>query len=48
MPGIDWVHTNCGATPAAGKPNGWFKLLAANGTPGPNLESSQEYCRLWQ
>ncbi|HEX4158766.1 MAG TPA: hypothetical protein VHY79_09835 [Rhizomicrobium sp.] len=46
--GIDWVHTNCGATPASGKPNGWFKVLAADGTPCPNLEASPEYCRLWQ
>jgi hypothetical protein len=47
-PGIDWVHTNCGETPTRRHPNGWFKILAANGTPGPNLESSQEYCRLWR
>jgi hypothetical protein len=46
-PGMDWVHTNCGAAPTARKPNGWLKLLAANGTPGGNLESAEEYCRLW-
>jgi hypothetical protein len=46
--GIDWVHTNCGAMPSPGQPNGWLKILHADGAPGPNLESSQEYCRLWQ
>jgi hypothetical protein len=45
--GIDWVHTNCGETPTAARPDGWLKVLAADGTPGPNLEGSQEYCRLW-
>lgn len=45
--GMDWVHTNCGATPSNRKPNGWLKLLGSGGTPGPNLESSEEYCRLW-
>jgi hypothetical protein len=47
-PGIDWVHTNCGETPTAAKPNGWVKVMAPDGTPGPNLEDSQEYCRLWR
>jgi hypothetical protein len=47
-PGMDWVHSNCGATPASRKPNGWLKILAANGIPGPNLESSQEYCYIWR
>lgn len=46
-PGIDWVHTNCGETPDAAQPDGWLKVLAADGTPGPNLEASREYCRLW-
>ena len=46
--GIDWVHTNCGKTPRAPRPDGWLKLLAPDGTPGPNLEDSQEYCRLWR
>lgn len=45
--GMDWVHSNCGAMPTEKKPNGWIKILAASGAPGPNLESSQEYCRLW-
>jgi hypothetical protein len=46
--GIDWVHTNCGETPTAAKPNGWVKVMAPDGTSGPNLEDSQEYCRLWR
>jgi hypothetical protein len=46
--GIDWVHTNCGKTPRTAGPDGWLKLLAPGGTPGPNLEDSREYCRLWQ
>jgi hypothetical protein len=46
-PGIDWVHTNCGDQPTADKPDGWVKIIAADGTPGANLEASQEYCRLW-
>src|SRR5262249_39046154 len=45
--GIDWVHTNCGETPRPRQPNGWVKVLAANSTPGPNLEDSQKYCSLW-
>jgi hypothetical protein len=47
-PGIDWVHTNCGETPGPNQPDGWLKVLAPDGTPGPNLEASPEYCRLWQ
>ena len=47
-PGVDWVHSNCGATPTARKPNGWLKILGAQGVPGPNLESSQEYCYIWR
>ena len=45
--GIDWVHTNCGVAPTSAKPNGWLKLLSADGAPGPNLESYQKYCYLW-
>jgi hypothetical protein len=47
-PGMDWVHTNCGDQPTPGKPDGWVKVIGPDGTPGPNLESSQEYCRLFQ
>jgi hypothetical protein len=46
--GIDWVHTDCGKPPRPAQPDGWLKVLAPDGTPGPNLENSQEYCRLWQ
>jgi hypothetical protein len=47
-PGIDWVHTNCGEGPSAEQPDGWVKIVAADGSPGPNLEASQKYCGLWQ
>ena len=46
--GIDWVHTNCGETPTAARPDGWAKVMAPDGSPGPNLENSPEYCRLWR
>jgi len=45
--GIDWVHTNCGKPPRPSKPDGWVKVLGPDSAPGPNLEDSQEYCRLW-
>jgi hypothetical protein len=45
--GIDWVHTDCGAPPTPDQPDGWIKILAPDGLPGPNLESSEEYCSLW-
>ncbi|WP_426211524.1 hypothetical protein [Massilia sp. TWP1-3-3] len=45
--GIHWVHSNCNATPTRTKPNGWVKHLASDGTPGINLERSQNYCYLW-
>lgn len=47
-PGMDWVHTNCGEQPTAEKPDGWVKVMGRDGSPGPNLEGNQEYCRLWQ
>ena len=46
--GIDWVHTNCGETLTTAQPDGWLKVIAVDGNPGPNLEDSQEYCRLWR
>ena len=46
--GIDWVHTNCGDAPSPAQPDGWLKIIAADGTPGLNLEASREYCRLWR
>jgi hypothetical protein len=45
--GMHWVHTNCGDQPTPNEPDGWLKVVGADGTLGPNLESSQEYCRLW-
>ena len=47
-PGIDWVHTDCDAVPTPHRPNGWLKIFDARGAPGANIESSQEYCHLWQ
>ena len=45
--GIHWVHNNCGDRPTRSDPNGWLKVVRADGSTGPNLESSQTYCRLW-
>ncbi len=45
--GIHWVHTNCGDTPTRQDPDGWLKVIDANGIVGPNLEDSQKYCYLW-
>ncbi len=45
--GMHWVHNNCGDTPTAHDPNGWLKVIGANGVAGPNLEDSQKYCYLW-
>lgn len=45
--GIHWVHNNCGDTPTKSDPDGWIKVIQADGSMGPNLESSQTYCRLW-
>ena len=46
-PGMDWVHTNCGAPPRHRAPNGWLALMGPAMTHGPNLEGSTEYCHLW-
>lgn len=46
-PGIHWVHTDCGDPPSRKAPKGWVKEIAADGSVGPNLEGSQEYCSLW-
>jgi hypothetical protein len=45
--GIDWVHTNCAKTPTTAQPNGWLKIFTGGGALGPDVEDSQEYCRLW-
>jgi hypothetical protein len=46
--GMHWVHDNCGDTPSRRDPDGWLKKIAADGTTGPNLESSTKYCYLWR
>lgn len=46
--GMDWVHSNCGDEPTPDHPNGWVKVLSADGRRGPNLEANPEYCRLWR
>lgn len=45
--GIHWVHTNCGDRPTEAEPDGWLKILGADGSVGPNLEGSRDYCGLW-
>lgn len=45
--GIHWVHTDCGKTPSAAKPDGFIKLLSKDGSAGQNLENNQNYCSLW-
>jgi hypothetical protein len=46
--GIHWVHTNCGVTPTAAKPNGWVKKISDNGSVSDNFEDLTTYCYLWQ
>ena len=45
--GIHWVHNNCGDTPTRSDPNGWLKVIQADGRAGPSLEANQTYCYLW-
>lgn len=45
--GIHWVHDNCGDTPGRSDPDGWLKVIQADGRAGPNLEASRTYCYLW-
>jgi len=45
--GIHWVHNNCGDRPTRSDPDGWLKVVRADGSVGPNLEGSQAYCGLW-
>ena len=44
--GIHWVHTNCGAKPTSRQPDGWVKIVAADGSVGPNLEGDQDLCNI--
>ncbi len=46
--GVHWVHTNCGKQPTREKPNGWVRVVGADGKAGPNLEGGEGYCYLWQ
>jgi len=46
--GIDWVHTNCGDIPNERQPDGWTKLINADGSVGQNIESSEEHCDIWR
>ena len=45
--GIHFVHTNCGDPPVATDPNGWLKRVMPDGSTGPNLEGSTQFCYLW-
>lgn len=46
-PGIHWVHTNCGKPPKPSRPDGWLKVVGANGQPGRNIEGNTQYCTLF-
>jgi hypothetical protein len=46
--GIHWVHTNCGDRPTEAEPDGWIKIVNADGGLGQNLEANREYCGLWR
>ncbi len=45
--GMHWVHANCGDRPTPQDPDGWLKVIAKDGTVGPNLEAGTAYCYLW-
>jgi hypothetical protein len=45
--GIHFVHTNCGAAPAANHPDGWLKTVDGSGQVGPNLEAGTGFCSLF-
>ena len=47
-PGVDWVHTNCGAAPTADHPNGFVRVIGADGRESDNLESNPNFCRLFK
>ena len=46
--GIHWVHTNCGDKPTPRSPDGWVKIVAANGGVGDNLEGVQDLCNIFK
>lgn len=45
--GIHWVHSNCGVSPTAEKPDGWVRIVGGDGQVGQSLTGSQNYCYLW-
>jgi len=45
--GIHWVHTNSGKRPTPNKPDGWIKLVGADGKAGGNIEDNGAYCSLF-
>ena len=45
--GIHWVHTNCGKKPTSSKPDGWLKVISADGQPGQNIENNTQYCSVF-
>jgi hypothetical protein len=45
--GIHWVHTNCGISPTADKPDGWVRKVDEDGKSGDNMEANQAFCSLW-
>lgn len=47
VPGVHFVHPNCGARPTTETPDGWIRRIGPDGIRGDNLESSTDYCRLW-
>jgi hypothetical protein len=45
--GIHFVHTNCGQPATPAHPDGWLRVLDAQGRPGPNLEGALQHCSLF-
>jgi hypothetical protein len=45
--GIHFVHTNCGQSPTASHPDGFIRVVDAQGKAGPNLEANAGECRLF-
>jgi hypothetical protein len=46
--GIHFVHTNCGQAATPQHPDGWIRVLGADGRPGPNLEANPAECALFR
>lgn len=45
--GIHFVHNNCGEVPAVNHPDGWLKIVGADGQAGANLEAGTGFCDLF-